>query len=170
MPITQILILTNVIAYILQINFAKADLFFALNRYFYEAGLLWQPLTSMFLHGSLTHLAMNMVVLYQFGTILESARGKKYFLFLYIIGGILTSLLSILFMYVLGLNYVLVGASGAICVLIGWLAYMDRFNRNGLIVAILLISFAPLLLGIHIAWYAHIFGFIVGWIAAQIFK
>lgn len=170
MGLTQILIVLNVIAYIFQINFERSDLFFGLNRYFYEAGLLWQPLTSMFMHGSLTHLAMNMVVLYQFGTIVEQARGKKYLFFSYIGGGILTSILSFVFMYFLGLNHVLVGASGAICVLIGWLSYVDRYNRKGLIVAILLISFAPLLLGLNIAWYAHIFGFIIGWIIAQVFK
>jgi len=60
----------------------------------------------------------------------------------------------------------LVGASGAISVLFGWIAYVDRFNRKGIFVAILLISFAPLLLGINIAWYAHLIGFGVGFCIA----
>lgn len=170
MNLTLIIIFVNVIAYFFQINFERADLFFALNRYFYEAGLFWQPLSSMFMHGSLTHLGMNMVVLYQFGTLLERIKGKKYLFFIYFAGGVLTSLLSFIFMYYLNLNHVLVGASGAICVLIGWLAYVDSYNRKGLVVAILVISFAPLLLGVNIAWYAHIFGFLIGWFWAQIFK
>jgi membrane associated rhomboid family serine protease len=62
----------------------------------------------------------------------------------------------------------LVGASGAISVLIGFLALKDIVNRKGLIIWILLISFAPLLLGLPIAWYAHIIGFLLGWILGLI--
>ncbi|MCR8712610.1 rhomboid family intramembrane serine protease, partial [Campylobacter sp. W0066.1] len=34
---------------------------------------------------------------------------------------------------------------------------------KGLIVAILLMSFVPIFMGVNIAWYAHIFGFICGY-------
>lgn len=159
---TSTLIILNGIGFFLQSLMERDDLFFGLNRYFIEAGLFWQPLTSMFMHGGLTHLAMNMVVLFQFGTLLENARGGGFFLRLYLLGGVLTSLLSFVFMYSLGLNHVLVGASGAISVLIGWIAYRDPMNRKGLIVAIVLISFAPLLMGMNIAWYAHLIGFGIG--------
>lgn len=162
MNLTNVIITLNLILYILQINFDRADLIFALNRYFYEAKLFWQPLTSMFMHGGLTHLAMNMVVLFQVGVMIERIKGAKYLFLLYIFGGILTSLGSFLFMYLLDLNHVLVGASGAISVLFGWLAYVDSYNRKGLIVAILLISFGPLFLGVNIAWYAHLIGFCLG--------
>ena len=165
---TTVLIGLNIIGFFLQGLIERDDLFFGLNRYFLEAGLFWQPLTSMFMHGGLTHLAMNMVVLFQFGTLLENARGKGFFLSLYLIGGLLTSLFSFVFMYFLGLNHVLVGASGAISVLIGWIAYKDPFNRKGLIIAIMLISFAPLLLGMNIAWYAHLIGFGIGMLWGKI--
>lgn len=168
MRLTHMIILTNILAFFLQSGFQRADLFFGLNRYFLEANLFWQPVTSMFMHGSLTHLAMNMVVLYQFGEMFEREKGKKYLFWLYFAGGILTSLGSFIFMYLFALNHVLVGASGAISVLFGWIAYKDTFNRKGLIVAILLISFLPLLMGIPIAWYAHIIGFAIGWFVAQI--
>jgi membrane associated rhomboid family serine protease len=170
MTLTNIIIILNIIGYILQNSFERADLIFGLNRYFYEAGLIWQPFTSMFMHGGLTHLAMNMVVLYQFGTLLENTKGSRYLFILYFLGGLLTSIGSFAFMYLLGFNHVLVGASGAISVLFGWIAYVDSFNRKGIIVAILLISFVPLLAGINIAWYAHIIGFIIGWIIAKITK
>ncbi|DAB34148.1 MAG TPA: rhomboid family intramembrane serine protease [Sulfurospirillum sp. UBA12182] len=170
MNVTKTLILVNIICYFLQNSFDRSDLFFALNRYFLEAGLFWQPLTSMFMHGSLTHLAMNMVVLYQFGGMLEYQKGSRYLFLLYLGGGILTSIFSFVFMYFFGLNHVLVGASGAISVLFGWIAYVDRFNRKGIFVAILLISFAPLLLGVNIAWYAHIIGFGVGFCIAFVNK
>ena len=165
---TKIVIVLNIIGFLLQSQIERSDLFFGLNRYFLEAGLFWQPLSSMFMHGGLTHLAMNMVVLFQFGTLLETTRGSRFFLQLYLIGGILTSLLSFLFMYVLALNHVLVGASGAISVLIGWIAYKDPYNRKGLVIAIMLISFAPLLLGMNIAWYAHLIGFGLGMLWGRI--
>ena len=160
---TTILIILNIFGFLLQGIFERDDLFFGLNRYFLEAGLFWQPLTSMFMHGNLTHLAMNMVVLFQFGTLLERVKGTRYFLLLYLTGGILTSLLSFVFMYVFGLNHVLVGASGALCVLLGWIAHKDPYNRKGLLVAVVIISFVPLLMGMNIAWYAHLIGVAVGW-------
>ena len=168
MSLTKWLILLNVLGYFLQNSFERADLIFALNRYFFEAELFWQPLTSMFMHGGLSHLGMNMVVLCQFGEMVENSRGKLYFFILYILGGIITSLFSFVFMYTLGFNHVLVGASGAICVLCGEIAYRDVFNRKGIVVAILFISFVPFLLGSTIAWYAHLTGLFVGWLIAML--
>ncbi|MBE0496658.1 MAG: rhomboid family intramembrane serine protease [Campylobacterales bacterium] len=159
----SLLIGINIVCFFLQSVIPYAHGYFGLNRLFIDALFVWQPLTSMFMHGGLTHLAMNMVVLFQFGTLLERALGTKSFLSLYLLGGIATSLLSFFFLYYLGLAHVLVGASGAISVLIGWIARHDPFNRKGLVIALLLISFAPLLLGMNIAWYAHLFGFGVGW-------
>lgn len=163
MRTVSVLIGANIACFFLQNLIPYAHAYFGLNRLFVDALFLWQPLTSMFMHGGLTHLAMNMVVLFQFGTILERSIGTKPFLKLYLLGGILTSLLSFFFFYVLSLPHVLVGASGAISVLIGVIARHEPHYRKGLVVALLLISFAPLLLGFPIAWYAHLFGFGVGW-------
>lgn len=163
MRATPVIITITVLGFVFQ-QLTKYDtVFFGLNRFFFEENFWWQPLSSMFMHGGLLHLGMNMAVLYQFGTLLEVGLGTRKFLLLYLGGGILTGVLSILFLYILGLNHVLVGASGAISVLIGFIARYDEYNRKGLIVAILVISFAPLLMGMNIAWYAHLFGFGVGW-------
>ena len=163
MRATPVIIAITVVGFFFQ-QLTKYDtVFFGLNRFFFEEGFWWQPLSSMFLHGGVLHLGMNMVVLYQFGSLLESALGTRRFLFLYLIGGVITGILSIVFLYSLGLNHVLVGASGAISVIIGFIARHDEYNRKGLIVAILVISFVPLLMGMNIAWYAHLFGFGVGW-------
>ena len=166
MSITNILIVLNIVLFFLQNMVENSLPVFGLNIYFLEEGFYWQPVSSMFMHGGVAHLAMNMVVLYQFGNLLENAKGKLFFLNLYLLGGILTSLFSFLFIYFFELNHVLVGASGAISVLFGWIAYKDTEIRKGLIVAILLISFAPLLMGINIAWYAHLIGFGIGWVCA----
>ena len=47
--------------------------------------LVWQPITYMFMHGGLWHLAINMFVLWMFGTELESLWGKTEFLKYYFI-------------------------------------------------------------------------------------
>ena len=44
---------------------------------------IWQPLTSMFLHGGFIHLALNMFVLWSFGNQTEQVLGLKKFLTLY---------------------------------------------------------------------------------------
>mgnify|MGYP000588378422 CR=1 FL=1 len=44
---------------------------------------LWQILTHMFMHGSVTHIAFNMFALYSFGSTLEHFWGGKKFLFFY---------------------------------------------------------------------------------------
>ena len=72
-------------------------------------------------------------------------------------------------MYITGDWANLVGASGAISVLLGWFALKDTYQRKGIIVWVLLISFAPLLLGMPIAWYSHLIGFALGWLMGYIF-
>lgn len=169
MKINYIVIFLTVIAYFFQQTSENSSLIFGLNFYFFK-GFYWQVLTSMFVHGGVLHLAMNMVVLYQFGDVIERSKGRFAYVILYFGGGVLTSLLSIAFMYLFGLNHILVGASGAISVLIGYIAFWDKFNRKGLFIWILAISFLPLLVGMPIAWYAHIIGFVVGFILAKILK
>lgn len=124
----------------------------------------------MFAHGGIGHLAMNMFVLYQFGNPIEQYRGKKEFLIVYFIGGLLTSLLSFAYIYYLDPQVNLVGASGAICVLLGYFAYFDKVQRKGIITWILIISVAPLLLGLPIAWYSHFIGLGLGFLIGVIRK
>ncbi len=164
---TNIIIAITVVFYLIQTNINNGGLILGLNYYFTQ-GLFWQPLSTMFAHGGIGHLAMNMFVLYQFGNLIEHYRGKVYFLVLYFIGGILTSLLSFLYIYYLD-NYVnLVGASGALCVLMGYIAYVDKTQRNGIITWILIISVAPLLIGLPIAWYSHFIGLGIGFLIGLI--
>jgi membrane associated rhomboid family serine protease len=44
----------------------------------------WQPLTHMFMHGGIMHIAFNMFALYSFGSVLEHYWGGKRFLFFYL--------------------------------------------------------------------------------------
>lgn len=161
---TNIIIAITVLMYIVQLNIEYGTVKMGMNSLFTEYGLWWQPLSTMFAHGGELHLLMNMFVLYQFGNMIELYRGKTTLLSLYFIGGILTSLGSYYFMQIMHLNHNLVGASGAICVLLGYIALLDRSQRSGIITWIILISLAPLLIGLPIAWYAHFIGFAIGFI------
>src|SRR5574344_2542289 len=167
---TNILIFVTVLAYIFQINIKSGSILMGLNLYFLVGGFYWQPLSSMFSHGGIAHLGMNMFVLWQFGNMLERFMGKKRFLLLYFITGIITSLLSFLYIFYVDIHVNLVGASGAICAILGYFAFFEKSQRSGIVTWILLISVAPLLIGLPIAWYAHIIGLIVGFIYAIIHK
>ena len=86
------------------------------------SGSVWQFFTYMFLHGSITHLFVNMFVLLMFGSQLERALGRKKFLFLYIVAGIGSGFFYILLSYFFtpltfalrDLIIPMIGASGAI--------------------------------------------------------
>ena len=59
----------------------------------------WQPITHMFMHGSLMHILFNMFALYSFGSALEHFWGGKKFLFFYISCGLGAALIHT------GINY-----------------------------------------------------------------
>jgi len=73
----------------------------------------WRFLTSVFLHGGLGHLVLNLFALLMFGSILEKFIGEKKFLLVFFTTGILANLISVNF-YSSSL-----GASGAIFGVIG---------------------------------------------------
>ncbi len=168
LTITNIIILANIIMFAVQNMIENGILIFGLNIYFLKYELWHQLISTMFVHGGVAHIFMNMFILFQFGSEIEKAIGKVKYILLYFVGGLLTSIGSFVYMYMSGNWANLVGASGAICVLIGFIALRDKYNRKGLIIWVLLISFAPVLLGFPIAWYAHIIGFIIGWLLGYI--
>ena len=163
---TNIIIIFTILMYILQINLQNGGLYLGLNMYMLIADFWWQPLSSMFAHGGLAHLGMNMFVLYQFGSLIERSRGAKELISLYFVCGILTSLGSFAYVYYLDQSVNIVGASGAISALLGYVAYYDKAQRSGIITWVLLISVAPLIIGLPIAWYAHFIGLALGFIYA----
>jgi len=146
----------------------NGTLFFGLNPFFFEYELYHQLLSTMFVHGGFFHILMNMFVLFQFGHMIEEHIGSIRFLILYLIGGLLTSVGSLGYMYFTGDWANLIGASGAISVLLGWYALRVPTQRKAIIIWVLLISFAPLLFGMPIGWYSHIIGFIIGWFAGYL--
>lgn len=81
-PATTILLLTNVLVFLMQGVVPQVIFQFALwpLGYGFE---LWQLLSYAFLHGSLAHIAFNMVGLITFGSELERHWGTRAFLQVY---------------------------------------------------------------------------------------
>lgn len=77
-------------------------------------GQYYRLITCMFLHGGLTHLALNMYALYTIGPVIEKLYGKGKYILIYMGSGICSSLLSYIFS-----PHVSIGASGAIFGLLG---------------------------------------------------
>ncbi|BCX79434.1 rhomboid family intramembrane serine protease [Campylobacter sp. 19-13652] len=143
---------------------------FGLNHLFFD-GLYFQIFTSAFLHGGFLHIAMNMAILYGFGGDLERAIGAWRYIFLYFVGILGSGIVSAFWVY-LGMRNLefinVIGASGAISALLGFVASALPSQRKELIVAILIMSFLPLLAGESVAWYSHIGGFVAGYIFAKV--
>lgn len=165
---TNFIILINIIVYFLSEQFFQSKIIFGLNMNFLESNLYFQPLSSMFLHANVMHIFMNMFVLFQFGNLIESAKGSLFFGILYILGGIFTSLGTFVYIENFAPLHNVIGASGAISFILGYLAFADKHNRNGLVIWMLIISFGPLLIGENVAWYAHLIGFVFGFLMTPI--
>ena len=143
-------------------------------------------LSSMFVHGSILHLAGNMLFLWIFGTNVEDAMGRAKFLAFYLIGGVAALALQTL----VGPNAAVptVGASGAVAAVLG--GYILLYPRARVVTVIFLVIFftvlelpALVVLGLWfveqavfgatnltdptgggggVAYFAHIGGFIFG--------
>jgi membrane associated rhomboid family serine protease len=166
--LTNIIILITILSYFIQTNIPYGDILFGLNIYFFTNELYYQLLSTMFAHGGVEHLAMNMIVLWQMGNLLEGYIGKFRFFLIYFIGGILTSIGTLAYMYFTEDFVNVVGASGAISVIMGYYALKVPDERKGIFVWIILISFVPILFGMPVAWYSHLIGFVIGFLTGFI--
>ena len=111
----KILVIINVGMYLLQmITASQLDMirFFGLSAETIWP-LIWQPITYMFMHGGVWHVAINMFVLWMFGMELEKIWGKNEFLKYYFVTGIGAGIIWLLF-NIGGSNAILIGASGAV--------------------------------------------------------
>ena len=90
------------------------DLFnqMALSSIGIKAGMYWQIITSMFMHGSFMHILVNMWGLYLFGSLITPHLKTARFLTMYFISGICGSVLWLIFNW--NTPSLVVGASGAL--------------------------------------------------------
>lgn len=95
----------------------------------------WRLISYLFVHSSLLHLVVNLVLLGYFGRYVESLLGKRQFLILYLLGGVVSALfypLSFFLFRLIGIRFLalpLLGASGAIfAVVMGLGVYSPRLS------------------------------------------
>jgi membrane associated rhomboid family serine protease len=117
MRATLLISIVIVIVFLLQIAFEGMTEYFLLD----STELIARPwilITSMFLHGGITHLIYNLLALVIFGLILENIIGTRRFWILYFAGGIIAGIAAAI-LYPASL-----GASGAIFAVLGTLAVL----------------------------------------------
>jgi len=88
-------------------------------------GRWWSLITAAYLHGSLLHIIFNMMALKQVGGLLVSEYGAGRMFVIYTLGSVAGYLLS----YLAGVSFT-IGASGAVCALIGAGLYYGK-SRGG---------------------------------------
>ena len=95
-----------------------------------QHGYLWTLITAAFSHAELWHFAVNMFVLWSFGTVLERLWGTRVFLAFYLIAAVVSSISHCgVSSLIMGSNDILaLGASGAVSGLL--LAYAFFFPRH----------------------------------------
>ena len=67
----------------------------------------WQPITHLFMHGSLEHLIFNMFSFWMFGSILENVWGSTRFLSFYVMAGLGAAFLHYLIVFLVDIRPVL---------------------------------------------------------------
>jgi membrane associated rhomboid family serine protease len=88
-PAVKYLIWANVILYVLTWIFPVLTIVLGLvPQAVMQRAWLWQPITYMFVHGSLTHILFNMLGLWMFGVELERLWGTRFFVRYYAITGL----------------------------------------------------------------------------------
>jgi rhomboid protease GluP len=124
-------------------------------------GWWWQLFTSMFVHASIMHLAGNMLFLLIFGLRSEEMFSLPEYLSIYLLGGLVGNLLSLVF---LPLEVPSAGASGAIFALFGAATIYARRAVGQSIIGAVIFGFFLLLLssGPNVNNSAHIGGLLAG--------
>ncbi|WPM32445.1 rhomboid family intramembrane serine protease [Hydrogenobacter sp. T-2] len=179
-----------------EVSLSEKELNFFIYHYgLVPANLVERPqtlLTHMFLHGSWLHIIGNMWFLWVFGDNVEDRLGKLKYLLFYILSGLGAAVIQMFVSFIFGgADIPMVGASGAISGVLG--AYLWMFPHARILAlvpifffltfmelpAVFFIGFWILIQVINglitlplsgvggVAWFAHIGGFVVGYLLAK---
>lgn len=194
--VTLTLVAVNVLVFFHQLGMPQDELrelvytYGAVPELIVRGQNLHAVFTSMFLHGGLMHLLGNMLFMWIFADNIEHLTGHGRFIVFYLICGVI-AFLTHFFMAPFS-QQPMIGASGAISGVLG--AYALRFPRARVHVIWILFIFisidripAVIVLGLWflfqimnavvsqgtgggVAWYAHIGGFIGGFLLIKLFE
>lgn len=197
-PVVRTLLIANVAVFLLQMLIGDwLTLYFALWPFGQASGEgpdgaqvtvgfeVWQLLSYAFLHGGITHIAMNMIGLYSLGGTVEQVLGARNFLIFYLVCVVTAALAQLLVIeFFTGGFYPTVGASGGVFGVM--LAFALMFPREKLIVFPIpiplpawlfvgLYTAAELYFGVTgtaagIAHFAHLGGMVGGFVLLQYWR
>lgn len=182
-PVVQQLIIANVAVFLAQNLLLPPEVERDLTvspEAVWQGGYLWQPFTYMWLHGGFGHIAMNMFMLWMFGSQLALAWGPRKFLRFYLLCGIGAGFVIATWPYLImnlspeSLTISTLGASGAIYGVL--LAYSVTWPDRVIALIFPPITFRAIWLipglfvltwvfgGNHISNIGHLGGVLVGWL------
>ena len=191
--VTGAIILVNALVFILELQGGDAFVtrWSAVPAEITAGRHLETLLTSMFLHGSWSHILGNMLFLWVFGPEIEDAMGAGRYLGFYLVGGLVAMLAQVL--VIPGSPVPNLGASGAIAAVMG--AFLvtyprDRIKSVLIIFIFVRVTFIPaaLLIGVWfltqllnlgsvattqtggVAYVAHVGGMLFGALSARAFE
>ena len=178
---TWIILINTVLFFVffilLSANFLLIDYVALQPANIFAGNYLWTFLTSMFMHGGVFHLFVNMLSLFFIGGLLEKILGKKRYISFYLIAGLFAGLFFVLssLLFTSDFNAYAVGASGALFGLVGLLVLLTpnlrvyvmfipipikiKYAAIGLLVILWLISLTA---NVGIGNTAHLGGLIAG--------
>lgn len=177
-PVTQGLIVANVIAFLLARQGGGA-VFGWLALWPPASGLFlpWQVVTYAFLHANLTHLAFNMFGLWMFGSDLERVWGSRRYLMFFTVSVLAAAAAQLVVTTLTGSNVPTVGASGGLFgLLIGFALVFPNRTITPLLppvpmpawLFVTIYGLIELTLGVTgtasgVAHFAHLGGLVGGW-------
>jgi membrane associated rhomboid family serine protease len=139
----------------------------------------WTIVTYQFVHGGFGHILFNMLSLFFFGPRVESRLGNRNFIILYLVSGMMGALLSVFF----APYAAIIGASGAVFGVM--LAFANFWPRDQILiwgilpvearVMVIAMTVMAVVFGFTgaqagIAHFAHLGGFVGGWICLRVFE
>ena len=179
------LIFINVFVFLFQLSLGRDGQILIYNFALIPAKIfdlrLYTFFTFMFLHGGFLHLFFNMLSLYIFGDNVEDRLGHVKYLIFYLLCGILSGMVHLLFN--IQSPYPTIGASGAIAgvmgayfilyptakiltlipiIIIPWFVEIPAFFFIGIWFLLQILSAAGQGSAGGVAWWAHIGGFLFG--------
>lgn len=196
--ITYVIIAINVMVLIIEMTVVDPDSFiytFALVPElvdFSKLASLYPFITSQFLHAGIFHILSNMWFLKIFGDNVEEKFGHMLYLVIYLVAGIVGGLAQYIFSP--NSDIPMLGASGAVAGVLGaYLVFFPNhrietiipfgvFTRIVQVPAFIMLVYwfvTQIFSGIGsiayaqvggVAWFAHIGGFVTGWIVAKFFS
>jgi len=189
---TVALLMINAIVFLIQLvasnSLSGAEIearYFALSLAGLEHGFVWQLLTFQFMHAGWMHIIFNSLAIYFFGRPVEIALGRRHFLTLYLLSGIIGGLVQMLFALLLpSFGGAVVGASAGASGLVAAFAILHWEERFSLLIyfipvnmtgkTLLAVSIALAFLGIltrnsGIANAAHLGGILTGGYYVRLF-